>query len=349
MRHASVGLVFLAFTAVACSDATMPLTSPLIAPRFTTASGIQLRLIPVLDDSLDVSAMNDWGEIVGQTTAIPSRVFKWQSSRGLSFGSNFGVTAHGVNNAGEVAVVIGGPAASHAAIWDWFGNATPLRDLSTFPVVQPTCLTYGITNTGIVFGACWVGSESVPYPTLWTKAGRPWALTPDSAMPFQGYATAMSDSGFVGGHGFGSDNVGPYVFDTPHHMLHKLAGNGSVMAVNDSGMAAGYQLNPDVTCRANPAIWSSSGAMQMLAVCGSAAQISADGIVVGTTVHFPLNIAIEIPDHAWIWTAAHGIERLPVPDSSDAADAIAINKAHQILGHIITPDGKRHTALWTLP
>ncbi|HZS59899.1 MAG TPA: hypothetical protein VFA43_11570 [Gemmatimonadaceae bacterium] len=306
-----------------------------------------MTLIPVLDDSLTVGGMNDVGEIVGMRTNGSSQGFRWKATSGIRFGP-IGAGATGVNNKGEATLFVAGPTSESVSIWDEGGTVRPLRPLSSFPVRFPVCAPVGIITSGVVFGWCQVGNAAIPKPTLWTAFGTPWALTPEGGTSFPGFANAMSDGGIVGGNGVVPGNAGPYIFDTPHHQLHPLPGNGSVLAVNDSSLAAGFAVNSTVSCRENPVVWSATGTAQNLGICGRAVGVSPDGLVVGNAFHYVTDSSTAHADYAWTWTSQRGITKLPVPNAGDGAAIVSINHVHQILGYIVTPDGRRHTALWTL-
>jgi len=373
-RSVYLAVGMLAAPLLACSNTVSPPADSAVERAVTQAAGaipyiqgVHVSALSVFDDpALVPTAFNDFGEVVGDSengTTFTSTVFKWQSSRGLNFlrlpiDSFATASAISVNDHGQVVVQLmtiapaGRSQTIEAAIWDWFGTVRILRPLGTGFSCEPTSLN----NSGIVLGVCYSPDQgSNTYPTVWTRFGSPDALySGGGGSPILGSAYAISDAGYISGQ---TGVVTGFVFSptkqerllTPSKASYP---NRLNTGVSDSGWVAG-QVFDTTFLHFEPAVWSGSGAVHVLyrssLAEGSMTAISNEGIAVGEVTDSTTGLTVPI-----IWTAAHGLQRLPGLEHSnllakEAGAAVAINHVHQILGTIVLSTGQLRWVVWTLP
>jgi hypothetical protein len=390
VRLVSGSLLLVTF---GCSETQTPLMASarqsLASAAVTSlayAPGVHVSAIPALDGAnYSANGLNDWGEVVGQYTnpanVAPSSAFKWEGSRGLTLlppdtaYPEYEYGAAGVNDSGLVALGIDSDSGGRAGTWGWFGQVKHLRMLSSFTngMYIPSCQMAGINDHGVTVGTCNIvgydgESPGGTVPTVWTAYGTPDALFPGGGTnPVQGYAYAISDAGYIAGYqqitNSGKLPVA-YVF-TPMKQfallmplpVDSIEPATEAFAVNDSGYAAGFSSDNSLTpCGSGfrrAAAWLRGLTPVDLGVCGQAVGLTDDNIVVGNAVD-STGIGATSTTHAFIWTAARGVLRLPGLEggtalSQETSTVVAVNHVHQILGTIITSGGLQRTVVWTVP
>ena len=347
----------------------------------------------MIGDVFGVQGMNDLGEVVGTHLIrfqVPGTGQFADSMIAFSWTRDFGVrflraapgnpalgfsNALGVNDRAQVVVTIpgsrGDSVLSYVGIWNWFGGVRRLRNLSDYfqqtplPLGSP-CSATGINLAGVAIGVCAIAANAGPIATVWSAFGTPWPLT---GHVFAASANGISDAGYIaGGEPLMLGGNHGLVF-TPSGQMRVLPNPPSAhtqyavaLAVNDSGYAAGYRVSTDSGC-ANPVAWLAADTAIVIGPCGgfenlgpggarstsAATGISDDGIVVGTAS------APNVPQFAFVWTPASGLERLPglaagIARTHEYSAAIGINKRHQVIGWVANDvEGYHHVVVWSLP
>jgi hypothetical protein len=352
----------------ACSTSTSPntlatgelarsqATATVVPPPYT--AGVHVAALPGLaGSSVFPQALNDFGEVVGYiesgAAGMPT-AFKYQTTRGLHMLTLPGgqpTFATSVNDRGQVGITVDVDSGQQAAIWDWFGNVTMLRLLSTWvapnPTGFPSCQLAGIRDNGVTVGSCTVGATLTSLATVWTASGTPDALQPSGPTSrITGSAAAIARTGYV----VGNDAIASagFVFGPGNHEYRlSPVGASKAVAVNDSGWVAGAVFI-SAAVGSHAAAWMRGDTLVDLGIVGTASGVSEDAIVVGTSYdpRYP-------HEFAFVWTAARGLERLPPLEGGSAGAnettmVVAINHQHQILGQIETTTGLQ-TVVWTLP
>jgi hypothetical protein len=199
-------------------------------------------------------------------------------------------------------------------------------------------------------------------PTVWTRFGNPDALHVGGGTTLvEGQTSSFSESGFIAGVEPDSAVArGGFVF-TPAkqvRVLEKLSINGTSVAatftdaVNDSGQVAGTAFTEGLipgACAQYAVAWLKGDAITDFHLGGELNGITDDGIIIGN-----MQCGNSDPPIAFVWTAAHGVQRLPGLEGGAAlakeqSIAVRINHRHQILGLITLSTGVTRKVIWTLP
>lgn len=322
------------------------------------AAGVHLAALPGLAGStVFPMALNDYGEVVGYVetgaSGIPA-AFKYQTTRGLhtlTLPGGDPSFATSVNDRGQVGITVDVDSGQRAAVWDWLGNVTTLRVLSNWVApnasVFPSCDLAGIRDNGVAVGTCTVGAALASVATVWTASGTPDVLAATGGSSrIMGHATAIARTGYIVGND--STASAAFVFGPANReRLLPPLGTSQATAVNDSGWVAGAVF-VSATVGSHAAVWMRGDTAIDLNIVGEARGISEDGIVAGTSMdpRYPHGFA-------FVWTAAHGVQRLPTLEGGSAGanemtTVISMNHQHQILGQAQTASGLE-TVVWTLP
>ena len=221
-------------------------------------------------------------------------------------------------------------------------------DLGLIPNMTESA-AYGVNELGVV-----VGHSSVPNGAVsaftWSPTTGMVPLVPTGAGWGNTYAFSINDGGQIAGVAINLVNQARAVVWEAGVMreLGVLPGGSYSVALgnNNSGYVVGYsRTTPTGTPHA--VLYAPSGGMQDLGTLGGsesmAEAINDLGQVVGTA-GMPNGVS-----YAFSWTAAGGMQALPMLKGAREANALGVNRLGDIVGYMVMKDNSTRAVVWPQP
>jgi probable HAF family extracellular repeat protein len=327
--------------------------SPLAPSRSSVVNSAQPIPYRVTDlgtlggDSILAWRINERGQVIGWGTTASglTHAFVWTTAGGLvdlgALGPGNASHAWGINDSGVVVGEIDLPSGkTRAFIWT---ASEGMRDLGTLG--GDVALAQGINNRGQVVGFSTLAGDATTHGFVWTAHdGMKDAGTLNGANT---RLRSINESGMVG-TGTGQGQAVIWTRATGFQGLGFLPGGSYSYGarINSQSQIAGFG---DTDIATHAFRWTQgTGMVDLGSLSGPSGQsealdISDDGGIVGgtTTVSDPSHL------HAFLWSAAQGMQQLTAPTGAIVDEAYGLNEARSVVGYADFPDGHRHALLWS--
>lgn len=276
--------------------------------------------------------------LAGEATAVSYRVVP------VADELYYAPFARSVNNAGQVAGTATSlfcydyaPTCTDAFVWRPGTMQQPLPPLEDG--FSCACEGWGINDAGVVAGRC------CGRAVTWSPGGAVTALPPmeEGAAHPDMRALAIGDGGRVVGSGwmktapnptkaFSWDPVGGLVIIGSPDPWESAAAH----AVNADGVVAGTAWSASGGAAFT---WSAAGGFTVIGDDCDAADINAQGVVVGACGANP---------GAFVWDAGGGLRPIPgVPGGVEYSIATAVNAAGVVVGECVPSEGEQSAFVWS--
>lgn len=310
-------------TIVRASSAAQTSTPMVSAPRdLGTLGGSYSR----------VTHLSESGVVAG-TSALPGDVgesaFAWTEATGmvaLSLPGGYFSQVSDVNDSGMVVGITTTPAGQHGFVWTL---SRGLIDIGTLGGTRS--FPQAVNNSGIVVGTSTLPGDGIHHAFMWTEENG----MIDLGAFGESHAAAISDSGIIVGQSyFLNSDTGFYeahafawtadsgIVDLGSLSTDPFDSTSSAMAVNDSGLVAGYSWADDRTFHAF--VWKSTDGMVSVAPNGYAGMVASSGVVLGQTS------VIGQSNEAFAWTRWGGTVKLSLGGAYSTA--FAVNDTGTVVG-----------------
>ncbi len=310
-------------------------------------------LTPGFDGFSCANAINDAGQIAGETYDSAGRAVRWNADLSMTdLGTLPGGTyaeSNGINNLGDVvgtSEVTGG--AEHAFFWDASSGTMadihpPMADLDSSSEAS------GVNDQGQVVGQMITGGGQ-PRGFLYDPAGPTWTNL-GTLGGFASNAKDVNNSGYVTGWADSAGGREPFLWDPNTSTMSGLGtlggGQGLAFSINDANQVAGWSDLPSGD--AWGFVWDQTMAGRAPLAGNDTAEaigIAENGTAIGDSLASGPNVRLPV---YWM-PGTEAATELPTL-GGDIAFGSGINSAGQGVGcsDLADPQAQQHAVLWQPP